>query len=47
MGDIQEYRIQTYVKINTSISIPGEADLFITLMCLYLYSSTCGRCSGV
>lgn len=45
MGDLQEYRIQTFVKINTCVFTPREADLFSPLMCLH--SSVCDHCSGV
>lgn len=35
MGDLQEYRIQTFMKINTCVFTPREADLFSPLMCLH------------
>lgn len=44
MVDLQEYRIQIHLEINTYIFIPREAKVFSPLMCLY--SSMCDHCSG-
>lgn len=43
MEDMQKY------SMNTNVFTPREADLFnlfIILMCLYLYSAVCDHCLG-